>query len=375
MKKNEQINTTKHPYIVSVNYIKVKYDLSYTPRIKSFFMESFFTIFCNFCRGFVTSFLITSLSFSFVGMGYMKLRSVVDEIKNNNYTHDLVKETKLFFQVCYEIATKLQTITNDISNRIGAWLLVTDSDFQDNFNKILYEEKYNETFDKFMSDRAPSMSKDHNITTKSILIENTPIGNVVMYYDITDKCLFYYANRSLTTRQLQSVGRKFVIQFCCPQIIDEMRLEKEEKPKTSIKEDAHTETKEDKHKYGFASKSGVMTKFKTKSKEDKSKTNKDDTKTPSTPNPVSHVENLKFLRKGSLADFSFTQKIKTNRYRNRVTNEDNSLPDKIDETSNKTVTLSQHMPVPDKSRLSFSEYKRLMKMKQENDNQEMEISQ
>ena len=164
--------------------------------------------------------------------------------------------------MCYEIGINFQKIVNHISTVVGTWLLVTDSEFQDNFNKIAYEEKYNDIFDNFMDTYPVSESKDYNITTSSILVEYTPIGNVVMHYDEQDKSLVYYANRSLTTRQLQSVGRKFIVHFCCPQIIEEMRLEKEEKPKTPEKENAETENKDDKPKHGLASKSGVMAKFK-----------------------------------------------------------------------------------------------------------------
>ena len=176
--------------------------------------------------------------------------------------------------------------------------------------------------------------------------------NYKQVLDHQEKCLFYYASRSLTTRQLQSIGRKFVIQFCCPQIIEEMRLEKEEKPKTS-------ENSDDKPKHGLASKSGVMAKFKSNIKEVKTDTNEEPTDK-STPEPetVDNVKFLKFLRKGSLADFSFTQKIKAPTRQTQITN-----------TTDTTITQTQHISAfetIDASKLSFSEYKKLMKMKQEN---------
>ena len=311
------------------------------------------------------SFFISTLSFTVFGFAYMKLRSILAVNNIHHKEYDIVHQTKIFFQVCYEIGINFQKIVNHISTVVGTWLLVTDSEFQDNFNKIAYEEKYNDIFDNFMDTYPVSESKDYNITTSSILVEYTPIGNVVMHYDEQDKSLVYYANRSLTTRQLQSVGRKFIVHFCCPQIIEEMRLEKEEKPKTPEKENADTENKDDKPKHGLASKSGVMAKFKSNIKEDKNDTNKKstDNSTPE-PKPVNKVDFLKFLRKGSLADFSFTQKIKLTRRIMRPISD--TVDESTDTVADTHVNLSQQLTDINKSNLSFSEYKRLMKMKQEN---------
>jgi hypothetical protein len=309
------------------------------------------------------TFTLASLSFTIIGISYSTVRSIVDK-ENYIYVPDMLNETKLFLHVCYEIAINIQRLTNEASNRISALLLVTNDEFQDNFNKIVYEDKYNETFDNLMTSYSPPVTKDHNLSTNSILVEHTPIGNIVMYYDKKDKCLFYYASRSPTTRQLQSVGRKFVIQFCCPQIIEEMLLEKEEEKKTPEKENTQTENKDHKPKHGIATKSGVMAKFKNNTKNSKTNTSKHTTdNSPHEIKPVNHVDNFKFLRKGPLADFSFTQKIKTPRHRDLPTKEDRPIL-----TTSTTVKLPQNISdVIDKSQLSFSEYKKLMNMKQQND--------
>ena len=309
------------------------------------------------------TFTLTSLSFTIIGISYSAVRQIFDK-ENYTYIPDMLNETKLFLHVCYEIAINIQRLTNEASNRISALLLVTNDEFQDNFNKIVYEDKYNETFDNLMTSYSPPVTKDHNLSTNSILVEHTPIGNIVMYYDKKDKCLFYYASRSLTTRQLQSVGRKFIIQFCCPQIIEEMRLEKEDEKKTPEKEPTQTENKNDKPKHGIAAKSGLMAKFKNNTKDRKTDTSKETTDNlPPETKPVNHVDNFKFLRKGPLADFSFTQKIKIPRHRDLPTKEDRPIL-----TTSTTVKLPQNISdVIDKSQLSFSEYKKLMKMKQQND--------
>ena len=105
-------------------------------------------------------------------------------------------------------------------------------------------------------------------------------------------------------------------------------------------------------------------KFKNNTKDRKTDTSKETTDNPPPETkPVNHVDNFKFLRKGPLADFSFTQKIKIPRHRDLPTKEDRPIL-----TTSTTVKLPQNISdVIDKSQLSFSEYKKLMNMKQQND--------
>ena len=309
--------------------------------------------------GFITtSFIISSVLFGMVGFVWIIFKSV-----SNEWFYYAINQITLVFQVLYGTITNICYIANDMTTRIGAWLLITDNEFQDNFNKILYEDKYNDTFDKFMEVYSQSETKYNNMPNNSILLEHTPIGNIVMYYDTNDKCLAYYSNRSLTTRQLQSVGRKFIIQFCCPQIIDFMKDEKEDNIKTPQKESTQTENKQEQPKHGLASKSGVMTKFKNNTKD----TIKKDNNLHVEPTPFNFVNMFKFLRKGPLTDFSFTQKIKIHPYRTRSLANEKIIPN-IGDTN-----TSHHIPYIDKSKLSFSEYKRLMKTKQQNNDQKQEL--
>ena len=108
------------------------------------------------------SFFIITLSFTVFGFAYMKLRSLIGVNNIHHKEYDIVHQTKIFFQVCYEIGINFQKIVNHISTVVGTWLLVTDSEFQDNFNKIAYEEKYNDIFDNFMDTYPVSESKDYS---------------------------------------------------------------------------------------------------------------------------------------------------------------------------------------------------------------------
>lgn len=312
----------------------------------------------QFFKFFTLSFFFSSLTFSTFGVFYALVRSVTnkDILNDNIFTRDI----QIFFQVLYEITTNIQKIAHDISLCIGTWLLVTDNNFQDNFDKIVYEEKYNQVFDKYLKANPPS-NDNIEISASSILVEHTPIGNVVMYYDIGNKCLTYYSSRSLTTNQLQSIGRKFIIQFCCSSILIEMQKEKEEKNKPSIEDKKETTNEQTKQpKQGLASKSGVIAKFKRSETQEKEKTSteeKDDENKEQA--NINYVNMFRFVRKGTLADFSFTQKIKMPKRSIQMSNT----------TTDTTIMQTQHSSTCesiDKSKMSFSEYKRLIKMKQEN---------
>ena len=52
----------------------------------------------------------------------------------------------------------------------------------------------------------------------NILIENTPVGNVLMYYDSFKDTFIYYSDRIVPYKYLDTVGRKYVLQFKCVQL-------------------------------------------------------------------------------------------------------------------------------------------------------------
>jgi len=318
-------------------------------------MEEIVDFFRVFATHFVQTFVFCTTGAvigSILGISYIIMSSIIED-------DDILKETKIVFRVVYQIATNLHRVANDLSTRIGAWLLITDKEFQETFNKIAYEEKYNKQFDALLASHIPDTTTRKIITPQSIVFEHTPIGNIVMHYDPDDRRLIYYSNRSLTTRQLQSVGRKFVIQFCCPHIMQEMITEKEEKKETP------GETKKETQRGGIASRSGLMAKFKQSDNDKKNTTqteNKDNTKTE--PEPTNYADMFRFIKKGGLTDFSFTQKPTTSSYCDYAKTdkqENNDLNNK------QTTYTNAHI---DKSKLSFSEYKNIMKMKQENNTEQ-----
>jgi hypothetical protein len=109
------------------------------------------------------------------------------------------------------------------------------------------------------------------------IIETTPLGNVLMVYDIERESFKYYSDNTIPYRYLEVVGRKYVKQFGCrPVFIDmedelklaEERWEKEIKEK-EIKEEEEKKRKEEaiKNQKPVEEKKNVFAKFKSYNKE------------------------------------------------------------------------------------------------------------
>ena len=90
---------------------------------------------------------------------------------------------------------------------------------QDHKKKAIpYEEKYLQKYKQLTSTlKIPSKS--------SFIIENTPIGNVVMKYDTDKESFVYYSDHIVPFRLLEIVAMKYVCIFDCKQIYVERHEE------------------------------------------------------------------------------------------------------------------------------------------------------
>lgn len=109
------------------------------------------------------------------------------------------------------------------------------------------------------------------------IIENTPLGNVLMIYDTKKTSFRYYSDNTIPYRYLETVARKYVKQFDCRPIfidmeeelkISEERFEKERKEKEE-KEEAEKKRREEatKNNQPIEEKKNVFTKFKSYNKD------------------------------------------------------------------------------------------------------------
>lgn len=338
------------------------------------FITKMFYTFIQIIKYFIVTFFTCSFFFNTMGFGYLCIKNILDNTP--------IKDTNILLHTLWNFGTKFAEITKDVSQNIATLLFISNSDFINNMIFVQpYEDKYTARFSNYMDvmSRQKKINTMELITDKSMLLENTPVGNVIMKYDTNNNQFIYYSNRSLTTQQLQSIGRKFIINFSCPGIIQKMKKSNDDIiDNQSIDEQTHK-----KNTGGIAAKTGVMAKLKTtQHKNPIRKTNKK-THDELTEKIIENdpyldiINHFKFVRKGKLDDISFTQPIKhphiSHKNNNTTTQNKNIQNDGIDETKDNTTDTDQyikkHINVHeknkqlsnvDKSKLSFAEYKKLM---------------
>ena len=105
----------------------------------------------------------------------------------------------------------------------------------------VYENKYYDKFDELNSDELEEQYvKD---LKNNIIFENTPKGNVLMYYDFETESFIYHCDtKDISYLYLETVARKYAIQNNCKKIVVDIKREleeaKKEKPKINeIKKD------------------------------------------------------------------------------------------------------------------------------------------
>ena len=101
---------------------------------------------------------------------------------------------------------------------------------EENGKKILvYENKYIEKYKKLENneiteEKIKSLSKVH-------IMEYTPLGNVLMFYNFKDETFSYYSDHSIPYRFLEVCARKFVTTFGCKTIYIDLDEEIEKSQK------------------------------------------------------------------------------------------------------------------------------------------------
>jgi hypothetical protein len=105
------------------------------------------------------------------------------------------------------------------------------------------------------------------------IIEHTPLGNLLMVYDIERETFKYYSDNSIPYRYLEVTGRKYVKQFSCRPIFvdmeEELKLAEERWEKEQKEKEEEKRMKEEslKNKKPIQEKKNVFAKFKTYNKE------------------------------------------------------------------------------------------------------------
>jgi len=119
----------------------------------------------------------------------------------------------------------------------------SESEKTEELKEIKFEEKY---LEKWLATEVNDLSEERLESLKnSFIIENTPQGNVIMFWDNKKETFVYYADHIIPYRFLEVVGRKYVITNDCKKIYINMEEEiKMAKQKKEEKEQKEEETQE-----------------------------------------------------------------------------------------------------------------------------------
>ena len=97
---------------------------------------------------------------------------------------------------------------------------ITKNDIKPVEPKIVKEIKYEDSYlTKYNLLLEEELSSERLLQLKhSVVFENTPLGNVILYYNIEKESFEYYSDKIIPYRFLEVIGRKYVIMFNCKKI-------------------------------------------------------------------------------------------------------------------------------------------------------------
>jgi hypothetical protein len=136
-----------------------------------------------------------------------------------------------------------------------------------NEDKVTIVKQSEEMAKKFMIDQRLDKLKN------CFIIENTPLGNVLMIFDKELETFKYYSDNTIPYRYLETVGRKYAKQFCCRPIFvdmeEELKIaeEKWEKERKEKEDDRIKKEEAIKNNITIEEKKSVFTKFKSYNKD------------------------------------------------------------------------------------------------------------
>ena len=82
---------------------------------------------------------------------------------------------------------------------------------------ILYENKYVDKYNNLLPKVLALQKVDANLKG-CFIIEMTPIGNVIMQYDLDKEAFVYYSDNMIPFRYLETVARKYVCTYNCKEL-------------------------------------------------------------------------------------------------------------------------------------------------------------
>uniref|UniRef100_A0A6C0DGC5 Uncharacterized protein n=1 Tax=viral metagenome TaxID=1070528 RepID=A0A6C0DGC5_9ZZZZ len=182
---------------------------------------------------------IFSLFFSFVSAFFIKKVVEHDYISQNSFIHNFIElynyiflqnfytynDVELFYQY-------MNTVNNNLVDFVKekcSFLLLKNDETPQTPEAIVekipekYEDKYLDIYKK--TDSIVCTDEKIEGLKNTILMENTPLGNVIMYYDKSRETFIYYSDSNIPYRYLEVISRKYVVMNNCKQIHVDMEQE------------------------------------------------------------------------------------------------------------------------------------------------------
>jgi hypothetical protein len=176
-------------------------------------------------------FIETSFLFCFLYLFYTS-RLYPQNVRMNNFFIELYHCADDFFQQINHM--------NRYINEDGDTDEESDDDDTSEKNKepekqpeVRYEDKYADIFNKQPNSELTQDQLDG--LKNNILMEHTPLGNVVFFYDNSKGSFVFYSDSTIPYRYLESVGKKYVSTYKCKQLFidmnEELKIAEEKKNK------------------------------------------------------------------------------------------------------------------------------------------------
>jgi hypothetical protein len=180
----------------------------------------------------------------------------------------------------------------------------------DKKNPVDYVDKYRDEWKNRLLSNTVKQKEEIDVDSlkKNVLIENTPFGNVIMYYDSVKNTFVYYSDKTLSYPIVNTVGRKYVLTFGCESLyVDETNQNNNTNSSTesnsntsSSNAPSSTDSSQEEQK------KNVYAKFKNYKKP---KTNTSSTSNSVKKEDVKDEQINRYTCEGKLSNFSFLQKV------------------------------------------------------------------
>jgi len=159
-------------------------------------------------------------------------KKYMDKLKIVKNEKDIKKEYEFTEEEKLAVAIKIEELKKDDTNN-------SNSNNNTNSNNTNKNEEITKKAEEYV------MNKRWEKLINSYVLENTPLGNVLMRYNINTEVFEFYSDNTVPYRYLETVARKYVLtNNCIPLYIDMEETLKESEQKMLEQEEKERQDKE-----------------------------------------------------------------------------------------------------------------------------------